>query len=685
MSFPQSPADRATQVVNGIKYVYSLETNSWRRDFNNALDRLFLVGGNQADTINTSSGDLIVYGGGRFRKNLIVNENLIVNGSIFGVVSTATTTINLKDGAAGSLVYQSGTSTTAFIPIQTAGSILVSNGVIPVWTATAQISVAYANTSSNISGGAQYRVPYQSNTSTTTFSPYFTFNGNTLSLTSSTSSTSVTSGALVVTGGVGIGGDLYIGGNLQINGTRTFVNTVDLEVTDKNILLSKGSINAAASDLAGISIDGPAVKPQLYYSASNNSWNSNLLFVATSASFTVGIESTSVTSGTLRVTGGAGISGNVWAGRFRGPHTGAVGDVTPDTGAFTTISGTSTVTSTSSSTGALTILGGVGIAKDVSIGGSLTVWSLIYGTATNAQYANTSTRAYGADFATAATSSTRAIFADFASTSTNIAGGLVTQIPYQSNTSTTTFSSNLTYNGSTLKLQVTNSDVLPQGIYALDLKNTSINQSPILRLAGSSGGIAMISSFNTLRIMQDAVTLTNTLMSIGLTGVNITSLSASTATTNGALVVGGGLGVGGDVFAGSFNGPINGDVTGNVTGNLNGKIGNLSPNTAVFTTATTTDLTSSGTANFVRVNVTATTISATTATGALVITGGVGIGGRLNVGGGVYMAGTLVTTIVNVPISATATGTPGQIAADASYTYICYATNSWRRWANSTW
>jgi hypothetical protein len=129
----------------------------------------------------------------------------------------------------------------------------------------------------------------------------------------------------------------------------------------------------------------------------------------------------------------------------------------------------------------------------------------------------------------------------------------------------------------------------------------------------------------------------------------------------------------------------NGNLIGNVTGNLNGKIGNSSPNTAVFTTATTTDLTSSGTANFVRVNVTATTISATTATGALVITGGVGVGGRLNVGGGVYMAGTLVTTIVNVPISATATGTPGQIAADASYTYICYATNSWRRWANSTW
>ena len=40
---------------------------------------------------------------------------------------------------------------------------------------------------------------------------------------------------------------------------------------------------------------------------------------------------------------------------------------------------------------------------------------------------------------------------------------------------------------------------------------------------------------------------------------------------------------------------------------------------------------------------------------------------------------------VGVPASATATGTQGQIAFDASYIYICTATNTWKRVAIATW
>ena len=41
--------------------------------------------------------------------------------------------------------------------------------------------------------------------------------------------------------------------------------------------------------------------------------------------------------------------------------------------------------------------------------------------------------------------------------------------------------------------------------------------------------------------------------------------------------------------------------------------------------------------------------------------------------------------VVGVPSSATATGTQGQIAFDASYLYICTATNTWKRVAIATW
>lgn len=40
---------------------------------------------------------------------------------------------------------------------------------------------------------------------------------------------------------------------------------------------------------------------------------------------------------------------------------------------------------------------------------------------------------------------------------------------------------------------------------------------------------------------------------------------------------------------------------------------------------------------------------------------------------------------VTAPASATATGTPGQIAYDASYIYICVAENTWIRASAATW
>lgn len=39
---------------------------------------------------------------------------------------------------------------------------------------------------------------------------------------------------------------------------------------------------------------------------------------------------------------------------------------------------------------------------------------------------------------------------------------------------------------------------------------------------------------------------------------------------------------------------------------------------------------------------------------------------------------------VPVPTSATAPGTPNQVACDTSYLYVCVATNTWRRTALST-
>lgn len=40
--------------------------------------------------------------------------------------------------------------------------------------------------------------------------------------------------------------------------------------------------------------------------------------------------------------------------------------------------------------------------------------------------------------------------------------------------------------------------------------------------------------------------------------------------------------------------------------------------------------------------------------------------------------------LVPVPATSTSNGTAGQVAASSTFMYICVATNTWRRWALST-
>jgi hypothetical protein len=58
---------------------------------------------------------------------------------------------------------------------------------------------------------------------------------------------------------------------------------------------------------------------------------------------------------------------------------------------------------------------------------------------------------------------------------------------------------------------------------------------------------------------------------------------------------------------------------------------------------------------------------------------------KLTTAGQLKISDDPVGTKVAVPASATATGTPGQWAADASYLYVCTATDTWKRTALSTW
>ena len=574
MSFPLNPYNGQVAVKNGIKYVYTLSTNSWRRDFNNALDRFFLVGGNQA--INTNTGDLVVFGGVGIWKNLQVGGNLFVYGTstfigvINGEISTATTTKNIAGGNIGSLLYQSNTSTSSFIPIDTTGTILMSDGVRPIWTATVAIGVAYATTATNIAGGLANQIPFQSNNSSTTFSSNFIYDTASLIIKNTTPSTSTITGALQVAGGVGIVGDVFIGGNLQTNGTKTFINTTELNVTDKNITISKGSPSAGASNGAGLTVEGPSFPATILYSSYRDSWNFNKLIQGTTLDLTAGIESSSINSGTFTVSGGIGATGNIYASAVIASLTGTIGAGTKYSGEFTTLSATSTTESTNATTGAVTVTGGVGITKNLNVGTTSSSLTLIVSSSLSSTSPTTGAAVvtggvgisgdirlggtmYG--IATTASYAVTSALATLATSSTNISNGLANQIPFQSGPSTTSFSTNLTFDGrklttSQLVISTSTTDLLPDAVYGIELKNTGTNQSPAIRLAGNSSGIVLVSSFGALKIMQDATTLTNTLLNIGITTVSIPVVTSSVNTGTGSLVVAGGVGIGGDVYVG---------------------------------------------------------------------------------------------------------------------------------------
>jgi hypothetical protein len=108
-------------------------------------------------------------------------------------------------------------------------------------------------------------------------------------------------------------GTVVIAGNLQIDGTTTTINSTTLEVDDVNITLASGSVNAAASDGAGITVDlGSDGNATILYDATNDNWKLNKALHVSADGFNGGsgiFQSTnSGNSITIRGVNGAGIN-----------------------------------------------------------------------------------------------------------------------------------------------------------------------------------------------------------------------------------------------------------------------------------------------------------------------------------------------------------------------------------------
>jgi hypothetical protein len=249
-----------------------------------------------------------------------------------GAFTTASTTGNLTVGGniavtgnivpSANVTYSLGTSGNRFKDIYLSGQTQYIGGSVIGEDESGNLTLTTAT-------GNRLTISSVSNVVVTTgnvTTPYLLGNvyGTTGTFLGSGTSTSATTGAVVVTGGVGVGGNIYVGTNAVVTGT--------LSVTGDSTLTT-GNIGGLQAVSIGNVTPGTAV-------------------------FTTGTFNTATTGGLQAV---------------------AIGNVTAGTGAFTTLSAstwaniTGTTAATSTTTGALVVAGGAGIAGALHVGSTATI------------------------------------------------------------------------------------------------------------------------------------------------------------------------------------------------------------------------------------------------------------------------------------------------------------------------
>ena len=210
-----------------------------------------------------------------------------------------------------------------------------------------------------------------------------------------TVSTSTSTGALTVAGGLGVAGSIYAAA-VYDNGTRS----VSTSTGAGNLTISSGSINLTASGPGAVNVGSatsvPTIVTDVYgriVSLTSNAVSTTINLAGTSGTGSVAGGGTLTFAGTYGVTATASSSTvtigtpqdlrTTAATTFAGVQALAIGNVTPGTGAFTTLAAsgitqiTNSTSSTSTGTGALQVSGGVGITGNVWVGGNLYVANLI--------------------------------------------------------------------------------------------------------------------------------------------------------------------------------------------------------------------------------------------------------------------------------------------------------------------
>jgi hypothetical protein len=290
------------------------------------------------------------------------------------LTANVTTATNLRGGAIGQIPIQNADGSTTFIPAGTADSQVltwVAGATTATWQSASGTTVGNSSEAANLSGGAQYEVPYQIATSSTSFDSnfewhydnyYLQLNGNLQLYGVNTNAPGNADTQIVATPGLGI--ELYsnsTGGYSQLDyagNTLVVVNSTGAILStqggDSTLTLdNSGNLTLGGVSNSSAVFTAPYVDPTnlstnevSYYNGSYLVGSSNLTFDGTTLSVTSFKDTALVTlGGVVYNTDGSGTLGDSSGLTYNGAGTltvgtslnisGVAGDITMTGGSLT--------------------------------------------------------------------------------------------------------------------------------------------------------------------------------------------------------------------------------------------------------------------------------------------------------------------------------------------------------------
>jgi hypothetical protein len=378
-----------------------------------------------------------------------------------------------------------------------------------------------------------------------------------LSITSSTQATSTTTGALIVTGGAGIGGNLAIGGALYAGGTTG---------TNGQVLISTGN---------GVS-----------WTTLSSSFNGGTITGALTINNSTGVSSTQ--TGALQVVnGGVGIGGGLFVGGTITATQITINGFPVSTG---TSSGSSFNVQEFTATGGqttFTVSAGYTVGQIQVFANGINLAASDF-TATNGSTVVLGTARNAGDIIRV-----MSLLTAVSGTTNNLSGGTTGQVPFQTAAGATSFFAA----GSTGQLLVsqgasasgpvfTNTGSIYVGTANFAVSSTQV--TTVAQPADANYFLTFVDTNSAAATAKSVYTTSSLIINAASGGIRIsgittvTNTTAASSTTTGAVVVAGGVGIGGNLYAGLdgyFNGIRIGRGNGSISTNLAAGSGALDTNT----------------------------------------------------------------------------------------------------------